>query len=79
MKPPETLDTVGLHCPVLIALTTERMQEFEVGPVLEVTSDDPDIRQDMPIWCRNTGNRFLRAQQNDGVYTVQVGKGNGRR
>jgi TusA-related sulfurtransferase len=31
------------------------------GQVIEVRSTDPGVREDLPAWCRLTGNEFLTA------------------
>ena len=32
------------------------------------------IKQDMPNWCKTTGNEFLGIEEKDGVYRVFVRK-----
>jgi tRNA 2-thiouridine synthesizing protein A len=34
---------------------------LEAGQVLEIRTTDPGSRQDVPAWCRMTGNEFLGA------------------
>ncbi len=74
MKADETLDCVGLYCPMPIVNTTKKMKELKKGQVLEVLSDDEGIKEDMPSWCRTTGNEFLDIQEEDGIYRVFVKK-----
>jgi len=74
MKADETLDCVGLYCPMPIAHTAKKMKELEPGQVLEVLADDPGIEQDMPNWCNTTGNEFLGIEEDKGVYKVFVKK-----
>jgi len=57
-----------------IIQTKEKMEELEVGQVLEVIADDQGIRADMPAWCRSTGNEFLGLEEEDGEYRVYVKK-----
>lgn len=70
-----TLDTIGLYCPVPIMLTTEKIKELKSGEVLEVLSDDSDILEDMPAWCKKTGNKFLKFEKENGYYKLYVEKG----
>ena len=72
MKADDTLDCVGLYCPLPIVQTAERIKNLQVGEVLEVLADDRGIEQDMPAWCQATGHEFLRIEDDDGEYHVYV-------
>lgn len=74
MKADETLDCIGLYCPVPIINTAKKIKELKVGQVLEVLSDDKGIKEDMPNWCKMTGNEFLGIQEDKGIYKVLVRK-----
>ena len=72
MKADDTLDCLGLYCPLPIVQTAERIKQIEVGQVLEVVSDDRGIEKDMPAWCEATGHEFLGLEVSDGEYRVYV-------
>lgn len=72
MKADDTLDCVGLYCPMPIVQTAERFKNLEVGQVLEVLADDRGIEKDMPAWCKTTGQEFLGIEEDDGEYRVYV-------
>ena len=74
IKPEEKLDCVGLYCPMPIVNVAKKMKELRPGQVLEVLADDAGIKQDMPSWCKTTGNEFLDIEEKDGVYHVFVRK-----
>ncbi len=74
MKADETLDCVGLYCPMPIVHVAKKMKELKPGQVLEVLADDQGIKEDMPSWCRTTGNEFLGIEEKDGVYHTFVKK-----
>lgn len=74
MKADAILDTLGLYCPMPIVKTAERIKDFKIGQVLEVISDDEGIKEDMPAWCKRTGNEFLRIEEGEGEYRVYVRK-----
>ncbi len=74
MKADETLDCVGLYCPMPIVHTAKKMKELKIGQVLEVLSDDVGIKEDMPSWCQTTGNECLGMEEDKGVYRVFVKK-----
>jgi len=74
MKADATLDTFGLLCPLPIIKTAQKMKELKVGEVLEVLTTDPGIREDMPAWCRATGNEYLGLEVREGEYRVYIRK-----
>lgn len=47
----------------LLLLMLQAMKRLEPGTVLEVRSTDPGVREDLPAWCRMTGNDLLAAQE----------------
>jgi TusA-related sulfurtransferase len=74
IKPDEVLDCVGLACPMPILKTSNRIKELQPGQVLEVQSDDDGIVQDMPAWCKATGNEYLGMLKQGGEYRSFVRK-----
>ena len=74
MKADQTLDCVGLYCPLPIVKTAEKIKKLKVGEVLEVVADDKGIRQDMPAWAKVTGHEFLGIEEKDGEIKVYVKK-----
>ncbi len=74
MEADATLDTFGLLCPMPIIKTAQKMKELKVGEVLEVLATDSGIREDMPAWCRVTGNEYLGLEEREGEYRVYVRK-----
>ena len=74
MKADATLDCIGLYCPMPIAHTAKKLEELEVGQVLEVLADDEGIKEDMPAWCRTTGNELLGIEEEAGGYKVYIKK-----
>ncbi len=69
-----TLDCVGLYCPMPIVHTAKKMKELKPGQILEVLSDDKGIKEDMPNWCKTTGNEYLGMEEDKGVYKMYVRK-----
>ena len=68
------LDTLGLQCPVPIVKTAKKMRELQAGQVLKIISDDEGIKEDMPAWCKSTGNEFLGLEEVDGKIICYVKK-----
>jgi tRNA 2-thiouridine synthesizing protein A len=63
-----TLDATGTLCPIPIIWTAERIRDLPVGQVLEVLATDEAILEDLPAWCRATGNEFLGFEEDPPVY-----------
>ena len=49
----------------LLLLMLQAMKRLEPGAVLEVRSTDPGVREDLPAWCRMTGNALLAEQEGE--------------
>ena len=49
----------------LLMLMLQAMKHLEHGAVLEVRSTDPGVREDLPAWCRMTGNQLLAEQEGE--------------
>lgn len=70
----ETLDCYGLLCPMPIIQTAKKIKELEIGQILEVVSTDQGIKEDMPAWCRQTGQEYLGIEEDGEIYKVYVKK-----
>ena len=68
------LDCFGLLCPMPIIQTAQKIKEMKSGEVLEVTSTDEGIKEDMPAWCRQTGHEYLGLEEDGEVIKVYVKK-----
>ena len=74
MKADQTLDCIGLYCPMPIVKTAEKIKHLKPGEVLEVVADDKGIKQDMPAWCEATGHKFWGVEEEGGEIRVYVKK-----
>ncbi|MCD4695260.1 MAG: sulfurtransferase TusA family protein [Bacteroidales bacterium] len=74
MKADVTIDCLGLYCPMPIIKTAEKIREVSIGQTIEIISDDNGIIEDMPSWCRTTGQEFLGIEDNGGEYKVYIKK-----
>lgn len=74
MKADQSLDCIGLYCPMPIVKTAGKIKELKRGEVLEVLSDDKGIVKDMPAWCQATGHEYLGMEQKDKEFRVYVKK-----
>lgn len=74
MKADETIDCFGLMCPMPIIKTSQQIKKMKIGQVLEVIATDKGIKQDMPAWCKATGNECLGMEESNGEIKVYVKK-----
>ncbi len=74
MKADQALDCYGLLCPMPIIQTAQKIEQMKIGEVLEILSTDKGILEDMPAWCRQTGQEFLGIEQDEDVYKTYVKK-----
>lgn len=65
MKVKETLDARGMLCPMPVLETAKKMKQFKPGEVLEILADDEGAIEDLPAWCEQTGNKFLKYEEKD--------------
>lgn len=70
----QTLDTLGLFCPIPVILTSKKIKQMEIDQVLEILSDDEGIKKDMPAWCKSSGNEFLDLIQEGKMFKVYIRK-----
>jgi len=57
-----------------IAHTAKKLKELDIGQVLEILADDEGVKEDMPAWCRATGNELLGIEEEAGGYKVYIKK-----
>ena len=56
------LDCRGRACPIPVIELAKALPTVEVGDVVEVLSDDPAARHDIPAWCRLRGQEYVGAE-----------------
>jgi tRNA 2-thiouridine synthesizing protein A len=74
MKADVSMDCFGLRCPMPIIKTAQKIKQIKVGEVLEVVADDKGIKEDMPAWCKATGNECLGMEEQGEEIKVYVKK-----
>lgn len=74
MKAEQSVDCMGLYCPMPIVKTGEKIKQLKIGEVLEVVADDKGIEKDMPAWCEATGHEYLGIEEDGTEIKVYVKK-----
>lgn len=59
MAPDLVVDCLGRPCPVPVIELAKALPTIGIGQVVEVRSDDPAARYDVPAWCRMRGQDYL--------------------
>jgi len=62
-KSDQTLDCIGLYCPMPILKTRQEMDKLAIGEVLEVLADDPAAEEDIKAWAKRTGQTVLEIEK----------------
>lgn len=70
------MDACGMQCPGPILKLKKGMETLQPGQCLEISATDAGFPRDAESWCRTTGNRLLSKTEENGVYRVQIIKGN---
>ncbi len=63
MEKDDTLDCMGLSCPMPIVKLAQKMKDMQSEQVLELLADDIGAKEDVPAWCKRTGNEFLGIEE----------------
>ena len=71
----ETLDAIGLLCPLPVLKARKRLKALPVGTVLHLLADDPAAVIDVPHFCTESGHDFLGFNEADNhqVYLIRKG------
>ncbi len=70
----KTLDARGLSCPMPSVKTALELERMKPGTVLEVLTDDPVSRKDLPVWAEATGNVLLGINDEDNTIKIYIKK-----
>jgi len=71
----ETVDTVGLRCPLPLFHAREAMLDLEEGARIEVLTDDPQAPSDFEQWARKNGHTLLSISTHGLTYHVLLARG----
>ena len=61
----QTLDCIGLYCPMPILNTKKEMDKLAIGEILEILADDPAAEEDFKAWAKRTGQKILEMKKTD--------------
>lgn len=61
----QTLDCIGLYCPMPVLHTRREMDKLAIGQILEVLADDPAAEEDIKAWAKRAGHKILEIDKTD--------------
>ena len=59
------LDCRGQRCPLPVIALAKTIRQVEIGQIVRVRADDPAAANDIPAWCRMTGQEFVRGGEDE--------------
>jgi TusA-related sulfurtransferase len=69
-----TTDIIYMMCPMHLLTIEEQIREINVGDVLAILTDYDGALEDIPQWCRRTGNEFIGIFEDADHYKFYVKK-----
>lgn len=72
VQPSKTVDARAMACPGPLLEAKKAIGGIAVGQILEVMSGDAGSREDIPAWCKKTGNEYLGFVERDGYDSIYV-------
>ncbi|MCC7548050.1 MAG: sulfurtransferase TusA family protein [Burkholderiales bacterium] len=67
----EEWDAGDLGCGDLVIRLRFRLKAMQPGEVIRVHATDPGAREDLPAWCRMTGETLLAHDPDRHLYFIQ--------
>ena len=72
LKAAAVVDARGSACPGPLLEAKKAIGRVRVGEVLEVLSNDPGTKNDMPLWAMKVGHEFLGSLAAEGYDRIFV-------
>lgn len=66
INPASVVDARGSACPGPLLEAKKGIGKVKVGETLEILSNDPGTRNDIPIWAKKVGHEYLGHLEADG-------------
>jgi len=63
MKVDETLDVTTVRCPITFAKTLLKLEDMQVGQILEVFLNEGEPIQSVPRSVKNEGHKIIKVEQ----------------
>lgn len=73
-EPDAVLDCLGLYCPEPVFRTRLKLDQIEIGQVLEVTADDPAAEEDLKRLAKRLGHEIVNLESDDDQVKILIKK-----
>lgn len=70
------IDLTGKRCILITAALAEAFELLPLGATIEAFSDDPVAHILVKRWCKDTGNKLVAAEKQNGGWRLIIQKGN---
>ena len=67
-------DVIYMMCPMHLLTIDEKVKEIGVGQILSILTDYDGALEDIPEWCKKTGNEFLGIYEETDHYKFYIKK-----
>ena len=68
----KVIDARGSACPGPLLEAKKGIGAVSVGQTIEILSNDPSTKQDLPRWAKKVGHEFLGAIEDEGYDRIFV-------
>lgn len=75
IKIDQNIDLRGVRCPLNYVKTKLKLEEMEVGQVLEVLLDDGESIVNVPRSAKDDGHKILGVEEIEGYFRVLLKRG----
>lgn len=72
IQPDKSVDARSMGCPGPLLEAKKAIGGVSVGQVLEIMSGDHGSREDIPAWCKKTGQEYLGFVERAGYDSIYV-------
>ena len=69
-----TTDIIYMMCPMHLLTIEDKIKEIDEGQILSILTDYDGALEDIPDWCRKTGNEFLGIYEDSDHYKFYIKK-----
>ncbi|MCY3880455.1 MAG: sulfurtransferase TusA family protein [Rhodobacteraceae bacterium] len=74
MNQSDTVDAIGLLCPLPVLRVAKRMRSLKSGDAVCVVADDPAAEIDIPNFCREQGHTLVGVTRAGDRITFEIRK-----
>ena len=69
-----SLNAVRLMCPMPVIRLSQKINELEIGDMIEITATDPGVKHDIPAWCRVHGHNVKKVDEQGDLIVILIEK-----